>query len=287
MHEVGHTLGLRHNFRASTVYTLAQLDDPAFTAANGIVGLGDGVQRGEHRRQGRAAGRVHDDDARSVRLLGDRVRVQGDPVRRRRSRRARAHRRARQRARARLRDRRGRVARRSTRRRTRPTWAATRSISRVAASRCRRRCGTAGRTSRSRPARAIVVYRRVVERGLVAITGASAQRRQVRRRRHHAARPRGQPARAAHAGRRRAAARGAQDPRRRPVLRRQLPVQAGVHAPDAGRLARPQRHVRRRPVDAGYRLLAQHAGAERAAQGAEPADERRRRAAGPRQRGRS
>ena len=38
MHEVGHTLGLRHNFRASTVYTLAQLDDPAFTAANGISG---------------------------------------------------------------------------------------------------------------------------------------------------------------------------------------------------------------------------------------------------------
>ncbi|MET0346269.1 MAG: zinc-dependent metalloprotease, partial [Casimicrobiaceae bacterium] len=38
MHEVGHTLGLRHNFRASTVYTLAQLDDAAFTAANGISG---------------------------------------------------------------------------------------------------------------------------------------------------------------------------------------------------------------------------------------------------------
>jgi hypothetical protein len=38
MHEVGHTLGLRHNFRASTVYTQKQLDDPAFTAANGIAG---------------------------------------------------------------------------------------------------------------------------------------------------------------------------------------------------------------------------------------------------------
>ncbi|HET9046910.1 MAG TPA: zinc-dependent metalloprotease, partial [Casimicrobiaceae bacterium] len=38
MHEVGHTLGLRHNFRASTVYTQAQLDDPAFTTANGISG---------------------------------------------------------------------------------------------------------------------------------------------------------------------------------------------------------------------------------------------------------
>ncbi|MEP7183900.1 MAG: zinc-dependent metalloprotease, partial [Betaproteobacteria bacterium] len=37
-HEVGHALGLRHNFRASTIYTQAQLNDPAFTAANGIVG---------------------------------------------------------------------------------------------------------------------------------------------------------------------------------------------------------------------------------------------------------
>jgi hypothetical protein len=38
MHEVGHTLGLRHNFRSSRAYTLAQLADPAFTAANGIAG---------------------------------------------------------------------------------------------------------------------------------------------------------------------------------------------------------------------------------------------------------
>jgi len=37
-HEVGHTLGLRHNFRASTVYTAAQLRDKDFTAKNGIVG---------------------------------------------------------------------------------------------------------------------------------------------------------------------------------------------------------------------------------------------------------
>ncbi len=38
MHEVGHTLGLRHNFRASRAYSLAQLSDPAFTANNGIAG---------------------------------------------------------------------------------------------------------------------------------------------------------------------------------------------------------------------------------------------------------
>ena len=38
MHEVGHTLGLRHNFRASRAYTLAQLADPAFTREHGITG---------------------------------------------------------------------------------------------------------------------------------------------------------------------------------------------------------------------------------------------------------
>jgi hypothetical protein len=38
MHEVGHTLGLRHNFRASTNYTEEQLADKAFTAAHGITG---------------------------------------------------------------------------------------------------------------------------------------------------------------------------------------------------------------------------------------------------------
>ncbi len=38
MHEVGHTLGLRHNFRASQAFTDAQLSDVEFTRANGIVG---------------------------------------------------------------------------------------------------------------------------------------------------------------------------------------------------------------------------------------------------------
>ena len=38
MHEVEHTLGLRHNFRASTIYTEAELSDPAFTENNGIAG---------------------------------------------------------------------------------------------------------------------------------------------------------------------------------------------------------------------------------------------------------
>ncbi len=38
MHEVGHALGLRHNFRASTVYTQAQLNDVEFTRERGIGG---------------------------------------------------------------------------------------------------------------------------------------------------------------------------------------------------------------------------------------------------------
>jgi len=38
MHEVGHALGLRHNFRASTVYSQAQLNDVEFTRTNGIAG---------------------------------------------------------------------------------------------------------------------------------------------------------------------------------------------------------------------------------------------------------
>jgi hypothetical protein len=37
MHEVGHTLGLRHNFRASTVYDLKQIQDPNFTKVNGTT----------------------------------------------------------------------------------------------------------------------------------------------------------------------------------------------------------------------------------------------------------
>ena len=38
MHEVGHTLGLRHNFRGSRVYSEAQLSDPEFTRSHGLGG---------------------------------------------------------------------------------------------------------------------------------------------------------------------------------------------------------------------------------------------------------
>jgi len=38
MHEVGHTLGFRHNFRASTIYTSRQIADAEFTRKYGITG---------------------------------------------------------------------------------------------------------------------------------------------------------------------------------------------------------------------------------------------------------
>jgi hypothetical protein len=38
MHEVGHTLGLRHNFKASSIYSAQQINDPEFTAKHGNSG---------------------------------------------------------------------------------------------------------------------------------------------------------------------------------------------------------------------------------------------------------
>jgi len=38
MHEVGHTLGLRHNFRASTVFPLTKIADPTWSREHGISG---------------------------------------------------------------------------------------------------------------------------------------------------------------------------------------------------------------------------------------------------------
>ncbi len=38
MHEVGHSLGLRHNFKASTMLTADQLNDTSITHTRGLVG---------------------------------------------------------------------------------------------------------------------------------------------------------------------------------------------------------------------------------------------------------
>ena len=45
MHEVGHTLGLRHNFRASTVYTAEADRRPGVHREERPHRLGDGLQR--------------------------------------------------------------------------------------------------------------------------------------------------------------------------------------------------------------------------------------------------
>ena len=37
IHEVGHTLGLPHNFKASNSYTVEQLRDPEWTKKNGTA----------------------------------------------------------------------------------------------------------------------------------------------------------------------------------------------------------------------------------------------------------
>ncbi|RME18959.1 MAG: DUF5117 domain-containing protein, partial [Candidatus Zixiibacteriota bacterium] len=37
-HEVGHTLGFRHNFKASAIYSLEQINDTAFTHEHGMIG---------------------------------------------------------------------------------------------------------------------------------------------------------------------------------------------------------------------------------------------------------
>ena len=58
MHEVGHALGLTHNFRASTIYTRAQLNDLEFTEKNGVGRLGDGIQRRSTSRCARARRRA-------------------------------------------------------------------------------------------------------------------------------------------------------------------------------------------------------------------------------------
>ena len=107
MHEVGHSLGLRHNFKASTMLDADQLNDTAITRVKGMIGQRDGLQPDQHRPQGPEAGRLHHHHDRPLRLLGDRVRLQAD--RRRRGRRAQEDRRPVARARPGLRDRRGHV----------------------------------------------------------------------------------------------------------------------------------------------------------------------------------
>ncbi|HCS52958.1 MAG TPA: hypothetical protein DIW81_15415, partial [Planctomycetaceae bacterium] len=38
MHEIGHTLGLRHNFKASTMLSLEEINNPEITRKKGMIG---------------------------------------------------------------------------------------------------------------------------------------------------------------------------------------------------------------------------------------------------------
>ena len=186
MHEVGHTLGLRHNFRASTVYTLAQLADRDVHARERHRRLGDGVQRRQHRAEGREAGRVPHVDARPVRLLGDRVRATRSC---RRSRRRPSSRRS-PRAAARpllafATDEDASIAASIPRRARFDLGADPLVYARAAAAARRRSCGSAGRTKPLKPGETYVVSApRSSTRGLLAMSGSVDQRREVRRRRH-------------------------------------------------------------------------------------------------------
>ncbi len=76
MHEVGHTLGLRHNFKATTMLKNEQLHDTAITRKQGCRRLGDGLHA-ESTSPRRGPSRATTSRPPSaVRLLGDRVRLQ-------------------------------------------------------------------------------------------------------------------------------------------------------------------------------------------------------------------
>ena len=56
MHEVGHTLGLRHNFKASTLLTLDEINDPEEDRRNRAGRLGHGLPAGQLLPKGKKQG---------------------------------------------------------------------------------------------------------------------------------------------------------------------------------------------------------------------------------------
>ena len=85
MHEVGHTLGLRHNFRGSAGANAAQLASRSWTASHGFgVSVMDYIAARAGARP-RPPGRLLRPDHRQLRPLGDHLRLRG-----RRARAARA-----------------------------------------------------------------------------------------------------------------------------------------------------------------------------------------------------
>ena len=78
MHEVGHSLGLRHNFKASTMLDADQFNNPEITRVKGMTGSVMDYNPINIAPKGSEAGRLHHHHHRSLRLLGDRIRLQGE-----------------------------------------------------------------------------------------------------------------------------------------------------------------------------------------------------------------
>ena len=76
MHEVGHTLGLRHNFKASTMLKNDQLHDLDVTRKQGLVGSVMDYNPANLAPKGVKQGDYFTTHHRAVRLLGHRVRLQ-------------------------------------------------------------------------------------------------------------------------------------------------------------------------------------------------------------------
>ncbi len=71
MHEVGHTLGLRHNFKASTLYSLSDAEQRGEDPRNRYYRVGHGLHSGEHHAGRGDARRLFLDDDRPVRCVGN------------------------------------------------------------------------------------------------------------------------------------------------------------------------------------------------------------------------
>ena len=84
MHEVGHTLGLRHNFKASTMLKNEQLHDTSITRKQGLVGSVMDYAPINLAPKGVKQGDYFTHHHRALRLLGHRVRLQAAVGRHRR-----------------------------------------------------------------------------------------------------------------------------------------------------------------------------------------------------------
>ena len=78
MHEVGHTLGLRHNFKASAWKDLKDVDDRKKHPNEPIVASVMDYNPDQYRAGRHAAGLLLHSHDRPLRLLGDRIWLQGN-----------------------------------------------------------------------------------------------------------------------------------------------------------------------------------------------------------------